>query len=196
MRAEDVMTTRVVSTRPDAEIREATALVLQHRVAALPVLDDDDRLVGIVSELDLLRERVPPDPRAHARPVARPDAAVPRTVGEVMTREVHAVPVGTDAAQVAALLATSGVKSVPVVRGEHLVGIIGRRDLLRRLHRSDAAVADDVRQALAQDEDYLGRWTVEVTGGQVRLSGGPDNRSEPAVTVASTVDGVLRVQAE
>jgi CBS domain-containing protein len=66
VRAADFMTADVVTTTPGTPVREATRLLLSRRVAALPVVEDG-RLVGIVSELDLLRDRVTGDPRAHVR---------------------------------------------------------------------------------------------------------------------------------
>lgn len=189
------MTSDLVTTVPEASVLEATRLVVQHRVAALPVLDGNGELVGIVSELDLLRNRVQPDPRAHLLPVPPADGPVPRTVADVMTADVHAVPVGTDAADVADVLARTGVRSLPVVRGPNVVGMIGRRDLLRRLVRSDTVVASDVARALVEQRDFIGPWEVEVVDGEVQLSGGPPDRAAVACTVARTVDGVVRVVA-
>lgn len=180
---------------PDASVREAIGLVLHHRVAALPVLDAKDELVGIVSELDLLRDRVQPDPRAHLGRLPSAGRPLAHTVAEVMTTAVHAVPLGTDAAAAAEVLARTGVRSLPVVRGPHVVGIIGRRDLLRHLVRTDAALAVDVARALA-DQPYVGTWQVEVTDGEVHLSDGAQEKTDVAVTVARTVPGVVRVSAK
>ncbi len=195
MRAEDIMTTDVITTVPEASVLEATRLVVQHRVAALPVLDDDGDLVGIVSELDLLRHRVLPDPTAHLLPAPAAGGPVPRTVEDVMTAAVHAVPLGTDAADIAEVLARTGVRSLPVVRGPHVVGMIGRRDLLRRLVRPDIEVATGVVRALGEQQRSIGRWEVEVVDGEVQLSGGPPEQADVAGAVASTVTGVARVSA-
>lgn len=195
MRAEDIMTTDLITTVPEASVLEATRLVVQHRVAALPVLDGKGELVGIVSELDLLRHRVQADPTAHLLPVPAATGPVPRTVADVMTAAVHAVPLRTDAAGVAEVLARTGVRSLPVVRGPHVVGMIGRRDLLRLLDRADAEIASDVDRALGEQRDFIGVWGVEVLDGEVQLSGGPPQQAAVAVTVARTVRGVVRVSA-
>jgi CBS domain-containing protein len=188
------MTTEVVTVTPATTVAEATRTVVQRRVAALPVVDHEGRLVGIVSELDLLRERVAADPRAHLLPAGEPAGPAPRTVEQVMTREVLALPESSDAAAFAALMAETGVKSVPVVRGDQLVGIVGRRDLLRRLARPDAEVAAEVA-ALLDGDPSLSGWRVEVSGGEVTLSGaGAPQEQEAVQLLARTVPGVVRVQ--
>lgn len=188
------MTAEVVTTRADAPVREATRVLLEHRVAALPVVDDDGRLVGIVSELDLLRDRLVSDPRSHVwPPVTQAPPPPPRTVADVMTRDVYALTEADDAAAFADLMAESGVKSVPVVRGERVVGIVGRRDLLRRLAREDADVRADVEALLAAEAAVVGEWTVAVDDGQVRLTGA--GSAEGARLLALSVPGVVRVTA-
>jgi CBS domain-containing protein len=188
------MTAPVITTRPQASVREATRQVVERRIAAMPVVDDDGRLVGIVSELDLLRERVGADPRAHLFATPEPQAPAPRTVEQVMTRDVYALPESADAAAFASLMAESGAKSIPVVRGEHLVGIVGRRDLLRLLTRDDAELAEEVARRLAQ-EPSLGRWEVRVTEGEVAMTGeGTPQQAEAAQRVARTVPGVVRAR--
>lgn len=187
------MTAEVVTTRPDAPVREATRVLLEHRVAALPVVDDDGRLVGIVSELDLLRDRLISDPRSHVWPPVGDAPPPPRTVGDVMTSDVYALTEADDAAAFAGLMAESGVKSVPVVRGERVVGIVGRRDLLRRLAREDADVRADVEALLAAEAAVVGTWTVAVADGQVRLTG--TGSVEGARLLALSVPGVVRATA-
>jgi CBS domain-containing protein len=186
------MTTDVVTTTPQESVKAVTQRLLERRVAALPVVDDEGRLVGIVSELDMLRLRVPPDPRAHLFPQSQPDAPAPRTVDEVMTRDVYALPHSADAAAFASLMLESGVKSVPVVRGELLVGIVGRRDLLRLLARDDEAIRGEIEELLASD-GVLSGWRAEVDDGEVTLtgSGAPDS-SDAAQRLVRAVPGVVR----
>jgi CBS-domain-containing membrane protein len=194
VRAADFMTTDVVTTTPQSSVQEATRQLLDRRIAALPVVDDEGRLLGIVSELDLLRQRVPGDPRAHLFPQDEPAAPAPRTVEQVMTTEVYALPDSADESAFASLMTESGVKSVPVVRGAHLVGIVGRRDLLRMLARDDALVAADV-EALLAGVDELGQWRVQVEGGEVTLAGtGTPPQAEAAQRAVHTVPGVVRVR--
>jgi CBS domain-containing protein len=195
MWAAEFMTADVVTATPEMPVREAIRLLLDSEVAALPVLDDRGRLVGIVSELDALRHRVAEDPRAHAAVLSAPDAPPPRTVAEVMTEDVVALTDADDQAAFATLMALSGVRSVPVVRGERLVGIVSRRDLLRVLLRDDERIADDVRAALAEAGPAVGSWRVEVSDGFTVLTGtGSAAKGETARTVAVTVPGVTAVR--
>ena len=192
MRAADFMTADVVTTTPQESVKAVTQRLLERRVAALPVVDDAGRLVGIVSELDMLRLRVPGDPRAHLFPQGQPDAPPPRTVDDVMTREVYALPDSADAAAFASLMLDSGVKSVPVVRGELLVGIVGRRDLLRLLARDADAIRAEVDELLASDASLAG-WGAEVDDGEVTLTGsGTPDRADSAQRLVRSVPGVVR----
>ncbi|HEY0639042.1 MAG TPA: CBS domain-containing protein, partial [Pseudonocardiaceae bacterium] len=155
---------------------------------ALPVVDDDGALVGIVTEADVLRGRVRPDPRS--RPAAdRPDP--PRAVGEVMTVPVVTVRPGTDLAEVAALMVEHGRRALPVLDGDILAGIVTRRDLVRCLGRDDAGLAAEVRRRLAL-LDGPGHWTVVADAGLVTLAGhgsGPGT----AASLAGAVPGVTAV---
>jgi CBS domain-containing protein len=194
VRAAEFMTTDVVTTTPQSSVQQATRQLLERRIAALPVVDEQGRLLGIVSELDLLRERVPGDPRAHLFPQGEPTAPAPRTVEQVMTREVYALPVSADESAFASLMLESGVKSVPVVDGAQLVGIVGRRDLLRLLARDDALIAADVDAVLA-DVAQLGQWRAQVDGGEVTLVGtGTPAQAEAAQRAVHTVPGVVRAR--
>lgn len=186
------MTTDVVTTTPRESVKAVTQRLLERRVSALPVVDDEGRLVGIVSELDMLRLRVPADPRAHLFPQHQPDAPAPRTVEDVMTREVYALPQSADAAAFASLMLESGVKSVPVVQGELLVGIVGRRDLLRLLARDDAVIRADIDELLASD-DALAGWRADVEVGEVTLTGGgTPAQADAAQRLVRSVPGVVR----
>jgi CBS domain-containing protein len=198
VRATDFMTTEVVTTTPDPPFPAAPRQLLEHRIAALPVVEDDRRLVGIVSELDLLRERVTADPRAHARLDESPHEPPPRTVAEVMTRDVVALPDAADEAAFASIMASSGVKSIPVVSGERLVGIVGRRDLLRMLARDDAAITRDVESLLADEAAALGHWRAVVRDGEVVLrgGGGRPEQADAADRLVRTVPGVVRTRVQ
>jgi CBS domain-containing protein len=115
-------------------------------------------------------------------------------VAEVMTRDVVALPDVADEAAFATLMAETGVKSIPVVRGEQLVGIVGRRDLLRLLARDDADLAGDLEALLAAEAPALGQWQVAVRDGEATLTGTRGDEHAAAVELlAKTVPGVVRV---
>lgn len=131
-RVGDVMTREVVALGPDATISDAEALFDARDFDALPVLDAEGRLEGLVSKLDVLRAYhftpaaiVPPYDEIRARPVRTVMTRQPLTVGEELplTRALET-------------LVETRVKSLPVVAGGRLVGIVAREDVLRALRRS------------------------------------------------------------
>ncbi|WP_460549616.1 CBS domain-containing protein, partial [Geodermatophilus aquaeductus] len=201
MQTRDVMTRDVVVVGPHTTLRHAAQVMATRGFAALPVVDEDLRLVGIVAEADLLRSRLPEDPRPHVRrddPGAGPPSA---RVHDLMTQVVHAVDPTADVADVARLFVEAGLRSVPVTDGGRVVGIVSRRDLLRLLIRSD----DDAREELLRlVEGYTGEpdaWDVTVHDGLVRirrLHGGPQGSEaverRALTALARTVGGVTDVR--
>jgi CBS domain-containing protein len=167
--------------------------------AALPVVDDDQRLVGIVAEADVLRGRLPTDPRLHLRrgdDVA--DDPPPLLVRGVMTAGVRSVDAAADVADIARVFVDERLRSVPVLGHDRLAGIVSRRDLLGALVRPDDAIRTDL---LGLVEDYTGEpgsWDVDVTEGVAtvrRTRGNPDPTAESERhtlrALAHTVPGVV-----
>jgi CBS domain-containing protein len=188
MQARQIMTAPVVTVRSETTVREAATLLLDRRITAAPVLDAGGELIGIVSEGDLVIDRFGHDPRNHVRPV-QDEPPGPQTVGEVMTTPVIALGPSADAADLAQTMLDGDVRSIPIVEGATVVGIVSRRDLLRTLIRDD----DDIRaEAVDRVTDYRGQagsWDVQVTDGAVVIVGelGDDGRAEAAL--ARTVPG-------
>lgn len=143
MRVEDVMTTPVVAVREDTPIAEAAVLLATHGFTALPVLDRTFKIVGIVTEADIIRAgyAAGPQPTKPSDDGAREPA--PHTVGEVMQREALTVTADLDIAEAVEAMLRARVRSVPVLFERHLVGILTRRDLIRALtsagRRNDGA---------------------------------------------------------
>lgn len=141
MQAQDVMTTWVATISAGATVREAAKLMVEHRVSALPVLDEHDMLVGIVSEGDLVRRsELGTDTggswwlRVLAENTARDYVKAHATaVRDVMTSPVVSVRPSTPLREVAGLLEKHRIKRVPVLQAGRLVGIVSRADLVRRL---------------------------------------------------------------
>lgn len=195
MRARDVMTSPVITVTPEVPVKEAAALLAAHGFTALPVVDDDRRLIGIVTEADVVRDRFSSDPRfASTRHETR--ATAPNTVGEVMTRQVIGMGAGTDVATLARTMVDSHLRCIPIVDGGVAVGVVTRRDLVRVLARSDAEIARDVRNRLSV---YGGpeRWTVRVHAGEVHITDRYDDRTDRhvATVLAESVPGVVRAEA-
>jgi CBS domain-containing protein len=195
MQAQEVMTRDVVTIGVDDSIRHAAQLLAEHRVTSLPVLDEDDRVIGIVSEADLIRDRMPSDPRSHLRPDDHVQPDPSRLVREVMTEPVVCLAASADTADLAALMLDNNVRAIPIVDGAHLVGIVSRRDLLRTLLRPDDSIIHDVTERLDDYSGEPGRWQVVVVDGVVTITGrfaGPDEH-RIVTALVRTVPGVLRV---
>ncbi|MGW4489213.1 CBS domain-containing protein [Amycolatopsis sp. NPDC004368] len=192
MRARDLMSAPVVTVYPWSSAKEAAEVLSARGFTALPVVDDDDdRLIGIVTEADLIRGRIPEDARsAHLRHDL--PAAVETPVERVMTTPVTAMAPGTDVADLCQALVEAKIRAMPIVDGSRLVGIVTRGDVVRVLARSDTAISADVRHRL---EIYggVGRWKVEVHDGVVRIVDRFDDATDRhvATLLALAVPGVI-----
>jgi CBS domain-containing protein len=198
------MTREVVTVDERASFKEVATLIAEHRVSALPVLDGKGRVVGIVSEADLLlkeefAEKPTKDRLFQSRRQRETRAkAAGDTAAELMTSP--AVTVGPDAsvAEAARLLHRHGVKRLPVVDpAGPLLGIVSRADLLKVFLHSDADIAREVRQqvlmrAMWMDPDTV---VVDVRDGVVALTGQLERRSLIPITVSLVhgIDGVVDV---
>jgi CBS domain-containing protein len=181
-------------------VNAAATLLASHGFTALPVVDDDGDLVGLVTEADILRDRFPRDPRYHCSdegsiqcPVETPREPA-ATVGGVMRAPAVSMSVRSDVVDLVTTMRDDGLRSMPIVDGTRLVGIVTRRDLVRTLTREDVDVERDVRHQL---ETYggPGRWTVEVRGGAVTIRDAMDDKTDRhvATVLAEAVRGVTVV---
>jgi CBS domain-containing protein len=191
MLVRDVMTTEVVTVAPKVSLKKATELLDAHAVTALPVVDEQSRLLGVLSEADVLRDGLLPDPTRHEIRTLVTGRTVPLRVQDVMTRMPISVTADGDLAEAARLLVDTQVKSLPVVDHDRLVGIVSRSDVIAMLARRDAVIEAEVDDLLrAAEVDFL----VEVVDGVVRLDGPADEHlREIARVLASTVPGVVGV---
>jgi CBS-domain-containing membrane protein len=129
MRVADVMSREVVTVATDTPAPEAVALLTGHGFAALPVLDAGGKLVGIVAEADLLAAAVP----AAGQPVRdRPTRAADRTVGALMRTPVRCLSSTTHVSAAAEELVREHLRSMPVVDGGTVVGMVSRADLISK----------------------------------------------------------------
>jgi len=126
MLVREVMTSPAVTIRPGATVREAMGVLERFSITALPVADGSGRLVGVVSEADLLHHAVEHDQRAHMRRTS-PGAASPGLlVQDVMTSQVVTISADGDLADAAELMEDTVIKSLPVVLHGRVVGVISR----------------------------------------------------------------------
>jgi CBS domain-containing protein len=217
MNAKDVMTPNVVSVAPDASISAAARLMLESKISGLPVVGKSEQLVGIVSEGDFLRRAEIGTQRRRPRwieflvgPGRLADEYVrasSRTVGDVMTRDVHAVNIDASLEDIVRVMERHRVKRVPVVADGKIVGIVTRANLLHVL----AGIANEIAPSSTDDTAIreqifaemkrqtwapIGFIDVTVRKGVVQLSGGlSDERQRQALRIlAENTPGVKKVQ--
>jgi CBS-domain-containing membrane protein len=177
---QEIMTTRVIWVSKDATFREMAVALHEHRVSAFPVVDDDHKVIGVVSEADLLaKEALDDEPGVLAGILRRRDQAKARgvTAGDLMTTAVVAVRPQDTVEHAAKLMYDRRVKRLPVTDADgHLAGIISRADVLSVFDRTDAQIRNEITE-----EVLLGGFlvdplvfTVTVKDGIVTLSGHPD----------------------
>jgi CBS domain-containing protein len=195
MRAKDAMTSPAITVTPQTHCKDAAALMVRHRISALPVVDEGGRLVGLVSEADLLPLETTPDPRSQERPLPPRTMPLPRTVDEVMSPEVYTVDEDTDLGIVAQRMLEAHVKRFPVMRGDRVAGVVSRHDLVKVIARSDDEVEAGVQGVLNEEAMRLTDVGIRVRDGVVELTGDGDRRSlRLAEILARSVPGVLDVR--
>jgi CBS domain-containing protein len=194
MLVRDLMHADPVTVRPGTTVLEALRMLDRHHVTAMPVVDGEGAIRGIVSEADLIGERVPADPRVGGE-ATEDEGARPRLVKDVMTRLPMVVTPDTDVALVAELTTSTGVKSLPVLEGREVVGMVSRSDIVHALATADDELEHKVCAVLCSAG--LEDWLVEVRAGVVRITG-PDTAAEAgtARALARTVPGVVDVRLE
>jgi CBS domain-containing protein len=215
MRAHQIMTRQVTTVSPDTTVVKAARTMLQNHISGLPVVDADGRLVGIVSEGDFIRRAEIGTQRKRVRWLSillGPGTAAAdfvheqgRKVGEVMTHDPLTVTEDTPLEAVVQLMEKNNVKRLPVMRGDRLVGIVSRANLLQAV----AGLARDVPDPTADDDHIRDRiiatirktdWmpfglNVVVRNGVVHLNGviTEERFRKAAIVAAETVAGVKEV---
>jgi CBS domain-containing protein len=199
-RVDELMSADVVSVAEDAPFKEIAELLTRDHISAVPVVDADRRVVGVVSEADLMRKYGSPPERLHPR-LRRRDRAKGRatTAAELMSAPPITVPVNGDVTSAARLMFDRDVKRLPVVDAEeHLAGILSRHDLVRAFVRPDPDIRAEVEQeilvrALCLDPAAV---AVQVDEGVVDLRGQVERKSmvEVAADLVRRVDGVVDVE--
>ena len=176
----DVMTTRVIWVKKDATFREMAVALRDHRVSAFPVIDDDGKVVGVVSEADLLtKEALDGEPGVFSGILHRRDQNKARgvTAGDLMTTAVVAVRPGDTVEHAAKLMYDRGVKRLPVTdESGHLVGIISRADVLSVFARTDEDIRKEITGEVLLGEFLTDPRTLDVAvkDGIVTLAGVPE----------------------
>lgn len=146
IRAGDIMTTDLIVVGPDATIGEIAKLLVENHISGLPVVDENKKVLGIISEGDLLHKEVfPKTPdvlnilgaliyyngvKAYRQAFRKMMAS---TAAELMTEKVVTVQESADLSEIGELMLEHHIKRVPVIKDGRLVGMIGRSDIVRLL---------------------------------------------------------------
>jgi len=200
MKAADVMVSPVITVGPDTTVQEVADILLRNRISAVPVLSQQGKILGIVSEGDLLR-RVESGPQRHrswwlellTTRFTLQDEYVKshsRKVTDIMTSDVLTVSTDTTLGDIASVLEKNGIKRVPVVTDGKLVGIVSRANLLQAIAtigktiKTQGAVSDTALREKVVDQLYsvpLARpalVNVIVNDGNIELWGIVESESE------------------
>jgi CBS domain-containing protein len=181
----DVMSTGVVSVRRDTSFREMAVALREHRVSAFPVVDADGKVIGVVSEADMLaKEALGSEPQGMPGMITgllrHKEHAKARgiTAGDLMSSPAVTVTPEDTLEHAAKLMYTRKVKRLPVVdSGARLVGIISRSDVLSVFDRPDEEIRTEIRDQVIRDGFTIDPATLEVIvmDGVVTLAGRPEN---------------------
>jgi CBS-domain-containing membrane protein len=219
MKAMDVMESDVITVGPDDDIADAIRLLMGHDISALPVIDDQGTVVGVISEADLMHR---PEIGTEKHRPRWLEAIMPastlahdfakahgRKVSEVMSNRVISASEATPLGEVATLLEKHRIKRLPVLRDGRLVGIVSRSNLIQALASSHIAADGDAESDRAIRLKLLERladqaWTdfgsrnVIVRHGVVHLWGliSSDDERKALMALAEEIDGVKKVVDE
>ena len=209
MRVQDVMTVNVATTRPDATLKHVAHELSRRGISGMPVVDDDRRIIGVISEADILVKELG-EPEHHtsalARILNRDDKHGDQsgrldtiTVKEAMTSPAITIEGHWPVTIAAEQMTERAINRLPVVQQGRLVGIVTRSDLVRALARSDDEIAENVRDVVAlQQELWRDEQTIEVAivAGEVTLTGTVRRRDEASLLsdMVRTVPGVVSVR--
>jgi CBS domain-containing protein len=214
MRARDIMTTSVVTVSPETEIAEAVKLMLERQISGVPVIDDSGRLIGILTEGDLMRraELVTGRKSWWINPISSPEQEAKTyvkahglKVKDVMTKEVVTITEQEPLDRIAMVFEERGIKRTPVMRSGKVVGIVSRANLLRSLAvkkindfpPSDSKIRSTILATAAEDAAIrVVLVDVTVDDGVVHLWGNTASEAERDAfrVVAENTKGVKEVQ--
>ena len=206
MKVKDVMTREVLTVGPDASLKSVADVLAAHGISGVPVCDVKGRVLGVVSETDILHKERGREGRigplyavanAHARKAQAKAAA--RTAGEAMSSPAITIDLERRVDEAARLMLERQVNRLPVVAGDRLVGIVTRADLIRAFRRSDEEIARELTEDVLKGVFELepGRVRCDVAGGEVTLEGEVDERSDAGLIerLVARVPGVVSVSS-
>jgi CBS domain-containing protein len=204
----DVMSTEVVAVRRGASFKEMAASLRQYRISAFPVIDDDGKVIGVVSEADLLAKEALADGQAGIPGAVtgllhhkQHEKAGALTAGEMMTHPAVTVRPGDTVEYAARMMYTLQVKRLPVTdAGGHLIGIVSRSDVLSVFDRPDSEILAEITDDVILHEFLIdpAMFVVTIRDGVVTIRGNLESAKLGHELVAKIrgVRGVVAVRDE
>jgi CBS domain-containing protein len=204
-RVDELMTTPVVTAAPETPLKEVAGLLVRHGISGLPIVSEGE-LVGIVSEADIVSlELAEGRDRSRSltwllREKVDHSLVAAKTAADVMSSPPITIAQHRSPATAAALMTMYGIKRLPVLHGDHLVGIVSRSDLVRAFARPDDALAREICVEVIGRDFWIapGAVQVEVHDGEVTLSGSVESpaTAEALPEAVRKVPGVVSVTSE
>lgn len=207
MNIAEVMTEDAVAIGPEASLKDVAEILAERKISGLPVVDERRRVIGVVSEADILVKEQGPEPHhggftgwllAGGR--ADQGKLAARTTGEAMT--APPITIGADrlVSEAARLMVEHGIKRLPVVDADGaLAGIVTRADLVKAFARPDAEIEREIREDIVRRSLWIedDRLEIVVDRGDVTLSGQVERRSDAELLarLAARVPGVISVRS-
>lgn len=206
MKVCDLMTRDVASVKPTTALREAAALLVERRISGVPVVDDDNEVVGVLSEADILVKAGGGHSRGRLLgwlfepDLGEEDKIRAEIVGEAMSAPALTIASHRPVHEAARLMVAQGVNRLPVLEDGKLVGILTRADIVRAFTRSDTEIGDEIRGEILRRTFWLepGRVSVIVVDGHVTVEGEVETEADREILPAlvARVPGVVSVHAD
>jgi CBS domain-containing protein len=203
------MTEQVLTIGPEAPIKDVAKILVENRISGLPVCDISGRVLGVISEGDILYKEHDPREGSVGGPLAWIVDGTTRytgyvkaaalTAGKAMTAPAITIPPYESVSEAARIMCERHVNRLPVVRDERLVGIVTRADLVRAFTRGDEEIEREIREDVIERTMWIdtGKIEVVVQRGHVLLTGGLQTRSDVELLgrLVGRVPGVVAVES-
>ncbi|HEY4346790.1 MAG TPA: CBS domain-containing protein [Gaiellaceae bacterium] len=205
MKVQDLMTKNVRTVEAGCSLKDVAALLAEHRIGGVPVLDSAGEAIGVVSKADIvIKERAEPPPRGWHRLFDRAQAdeiaakVSARTAGDAMSSPAVTITPDMPVSIAAERMIEHGINRLPVIKRGELVGIITRHDLVCGFSRADAEIEEEIRADALEGLTWPEAIEVRVSDGEVILRGQADSMfdAESLPVIVRHILGVVSVDAE
>ena len=209
MRVSELMTEKVLTIGPEAPIKDVAKILVANGISGLPVCDIEGRVLGVISEGDILYKEHDPTEGHLGGPLGWIIDGTPNYAGYIkanamtarkaMTSPAITIAPYESAAEAARIMCECHVNRLPVVKDEQLVGIITRADLVRAFTRTDAEIEKELREDVLERTMWIDPGMVEsgVQNGRAAMSGRLDRRSDAELLnrLVARIPGVVAVDS-